>query len=361
MVPPVKRLPRSTPAGSSAASETPPARTLGAFEIKEGPIHGLGLWKHITAGFAAIMGSFVAFFNVSSKETIHSGALVSRTRTHITGTLAKLAHALFMAVMLHYVWLTLGSFLYNRVDSTNIGGQPETFGGITNTEDGLALAAVPAEEKWNRGSNNLISVMVDSGASVYYFKDALIPGLRYRLDNYQELAIWRWITTAGGHQLEGSSQGMLCDHTIDAQGVQRLIQISMLIVPGFGRNLFSVKQASRNRIVSIFDKHNPRLEANNFTLPLQDLEIDLHLFSLDLVSGRNAPELAMQAAATATLWQRRMGHLSRRSPDLLKKANNNGVSASMEPCQTATVAPWGKAVNGPTPRQPTNTSSALSS
>ena len=231
-----------------------------------------------------------------------------------------------MAVMLHYAWLTLGSFLVNRVALTNTSGQPETFGGITNAEDGLALAVVPTAEKWNRGSNSLVSVMVDSEASGHYFDDALIPRLRYRLENYQELAIRRYITTAGGHQLEGTGQGLLRGHIIEAQGVHRLIQISVLIVPGLGGNLFSVKQASRNGVVSIFDKCNPRLEANNFTLPLQELGNDLYFFSLDIVSGSSASELAMQAAATATLWHRRMGHLNRKSLDLLKKVNNNGVS-----------------------------------
>ena len=33
----------------------------------------------------------------------------------------------------------------------------------------------------------------------------------------------------------------------------------------------------------------------------------------------------MQAAATTTLWHRRMGHLNRKNLDLLKKVNNNGV------------------------------------
>ena len=108
--------------------------------------------------------------------------------------------------------------------------------------------------------------------------------------------------------------------------MQRLIHISLLIVPGLGRNLFSVKQGSRNAVVSIFDKYNPKLKANNFTLPLQELENDLYFFSLDLVSASSAPELTMQAAATATLWHRRMGHLNRKSLDLLKKVNNNGVS-----------------------------------
>ena len=108
--------------------------------------------------------------------------------------------------------------------------------------------------------------------------------------------------------------------------MQRLIQIPVLIVPGLRRNLSSAKQASRNGVVSIFDKYNPRLEANDFTLPLQELENDLYLFSLDLVSGSSAPELAMQAAATTTLWHRPMWHLNRKSLDLLKKVNNNGVS-----------------------------------
>ena len=76
--------------------------------------------------------------------------------------------------------------------------------------------------------------MVESGASGHYFDDALIPGLRYRLDNYQELAIRRWITTAGGHQLEDAGQGLLWGHIIDALEVQRPIQIPVLIVPGLG-------------------------------------------------------------------------------------------------------------------------------
>ena len=44
------------------------------FDTKEGPIQGLGLWNHITRGLAVFIVSFGAFFNVSSEETINSGA-----------------------------------------------------------------------------------------------------------------------------------------------------------------------------------------------------------------------------------------------------------------------------------------------
>ena len=176
------------------------------FEIEEGPVRRLGLWSHI-----------------------HD-------------TLTTVARALVMAVMLHYVWLTLDSFPHNRVASTNTNGQPETFGGSTDAEDGLALAAVPAAEKWNRGSNSLVRVMVESGVSGHYFDDALIPGLRYRLDNYQALAIRRWITTAGGHQLKEAGQGLPRGHFIGAEGVKRLTQLSVLAGPDAGWDLFLVKQ-----------------------------------------------------------------------------------------------------------------------
>ena len=98
-------------------------------------------------------GLFSGFEGATSENTgssifdINSGAQTPGTRTHITDTLTTLARALVMAVMLHYVWLTLGSFPYNRVASTNTNEQPETFGGSTDAEDGLALAPVPAAEK----------------------------------------------------------------------------------------------------------------------------------------------------------------------------------------------------------------------
>ena len=68
-------------------------------------------------------GFFSDFGGATSEETVNSGAQApGRTRTHITGTLKTLARALIMAVMLHYAWLTLGSFLYKRVALTNTSG-----------------------------------------------------------------------------------------------------------------------------------------------------------------------------------------------------------------------------------------------
>ena len=78
--------------------------------------------------------------------------------------------------------------------------------------------------------------------SAHYFDDALIPGLRYILDNYQALPIRRWITTSEGHQLKEAGQGLPRGHSIGAQGLKRLTQLSVLAGPDAGWDLFSVKQ-----------------------------------------------------------------------------------------------------------------------
>ena len=93
---------------------------------------------------------------------------------------------------------------------------------------------------------------------------------------------------------------------------------------GLGRNLFAVKQAAPNGIVSIFDINNLRLEAR--TLPLQALGNDFYSFSLALSQGSNGPGLARLAAASTNLWHRRLGHLNRKTFGLLKNLDNNGVN-----------------------------------
>ena len=94
----------------------------------------------------------------------------------------------------------------------------------------------------NRGSNSLVSVVADCGASGHYFDNALIPGLRYRLDNYQEVAIQRWITPAEGHQRKEAGQGLLRDHSIGVRGLKRLTKLSVLAGLDVGRDLFLVEQ-----------------------------------------------------------------------------------------------------------------------
>ncbi|CAM9432410.1 unnamed protein product, partial [Sphacelaria rigidula] len=183
-----------------------------------------------------------------------AGGLEFRRRAHnilrgIKEALSPIVRVLFITAVVHDVWLIFGNSLYHRATS-NPDDNAETFGGITDADDGSALAAGPAFDKWKEASNSSVSVMVDSGASGHYFDDTLIPGLQHNLYNYQELAISRKIT-AGGHQLAGVGEGLLRGHIKDDEGINRLVQISSLVVPDFGRNLF-FHQASDTKWSGIY-------------------------------------------------------------------------------------------------------------
>lgn len=188
-------------------------------------------------------------------------------------------------------------------------------------------------------------MLVDSGASGHYFDDSFTPGLRYKLTDYQVLETPRNIPTARGHRLEEVERDLLRGNAIDGDGVQRFVQLLCLVMPGLGHHVVSVKPATRNGVESIFDTDNPRLEANGFTLPLQELGSDLKFFSLDLTDGRGASELAIQATADATLRHRRLEHVNRKSLDLLKKRENSGASfdgtlPAFDVCALGRVTSW---------------------
>ena len=115
--------------------------------------------------------------------------------------------------------------------------------------------------------------------------------------------------------------------TTDNCGNDHLVRIQILVVPTIGHNLFSVKTATRNGIVSISDRENPRLEAFGVSLPLRGKQDDSYSFMLDLrADAYSSIELAMNAVSNAQLWHRRLGHLNRRSLELIQRHDGNGIT-----------------------------------
>ena len=113
-----------------------------------------------------------------------------------------------------------------------------------------SMEAEPAEiEPKPHESGNVVTALVDSGASGHYFDDIMIPDLKHRLQDYTSISTPRTILTAGGALLDGTAEGVSQGLITDDYGEQHLARIANLIVPGIGRNLFSVKTAARKRIV----------------------------------------------------------------------------------------------------------------
>ena len=136
--------------------------------------------------------------------------------------------------------------------------------------DTALMAPGPAAFKHKPSAgDDSVTVLVNSGASGHYFDDLIIPSLKYCLLNYVLLTTPRKIFTAGGALLDGTAEWILQRLVADNHGEHHLARITILIVPGIERNIFSVKSATKKDIVSIFDFGNPRMELSGITITLR--------------------------------------------------------------------------------------------
>ena len=141
-----------------------------------------------------------------------------------------------------------------------------------------------------------------SGASGHYFDDLIIPSLKHRLLNYVFLTTPRKILISGGALLNGTAEGIFQGIVTENHGEQHLARIAIFIVPGIGRNLFSVKSATKKGVISIFDFDNPRLELSGITVPLRAEDDDLYSLVFYLsADNQGGKELAMNAMTNAQL------------------------------------------------------------
>ena len=120
---------------------------------------------------------------------------------------------------------------------------------------------------------------------------------------------------------------MLRGFASDYNNNEILVRVDIVVVPGIGRNLFSVMTSPKKGILAIFDYVNPRLEIFNVIVPLRSESSDLYSFVLDLSADRcGAKELAMNAAANTQVRHRRLGHLYAQSLDILPKRNGTVIT-----------------------------------
>ena len=144
-------------------------------------------------------------------------------------------------------------------------------------------------------------------------------------------------------------------------GNQIVVRVDIVVVPGIGRNPFSVTTSAKEGIATIFDYENPRLEGFNVTVPLRNESGDLCSFVLDFsADGYGAKELAIYAVANAQVWHQWLGHLHTQSLNTLRKRDGTGITLEGR-SRIATFAPWGRLNNLLTQRQPTKRSTDLSS
>ena len=122
-------------------------------------------------------------------------------------------------------------------------------------------------------------------------------------------------------------------------------------MPGIGRNVFSVKPATKKGVVSIFDFDNPRLELSGITVPLR-ADDDLYSLVFDLsADSHGGKELVTNELTNAQLWHRRLKHLNKKILKLMQRCDSNGVAfdGSIDHCDVCAVV---KVTSWLTPRRP---------
>ena len=124
-------------------------------------------------------------------------------------------------------------------------------------------------------NSNLVTIMVDSGASGRYINDAIIQDLKRRLQDYVHLTTPHKIPTVGGALLNGTEEGVLQGIVTDDNVNQFWFGVDIVLVLGIERNLFSVMTVAKKGIATIFDYENPKLEEFNVTVPLRSESGDL--------------------------------------------------------------------------------------
>ena len=133
--------------------------------------------------------------------------------------------------------------------------------------------------------------------------------------------------------LKGAAEGVLQSLVNDDHGSQILVRVDIVVIPGIGRNLFSVMTAAKKSIATIFDHENPRLEGFNVTVPLPSESQDLYSFVPDMSVDRyGAKELAINAVANA----RQLDHLHAHNLGILRRRDDIGMTF-VSNCDVCTV------------------------
>jgi len=167
---------------------------------------------------------------------------------------------------------------------------------------GFSFTAVDRAEQalFTVGDSDSFSMMVDSGASDHYVDDKLVPWIKSKMINLQEINPAREITTAGMHTLYGTATGDIVCKVADSDGKERTANIPIVIVPGIGKHLFSSGSAKSRGIKTVIGD-SPRLEKDNMHFPLRE---DGRLFKIDLkilprrASSQQQPWRLLQALKT---------------------------------------------------------------
>ncbi|CAN0437044.1 unnamed protein product, partial [Scytosiphon promiscuus] len=195
----------------------------------------------------------------------------------------------------------------------------------------------PKNKQASGGNTGAKGAAGQNGASDHFVDDKFIPGLRQGMTEYQTLDQPKPIEIAGNMKVFATATGKICRHIINQSGQPIPVRISVMILPGMGRHIFSSARAMRSGVSTILETGNPHNQLDSKTSLTSNqhqnagmCSFDVSLRALDgVTNGRtktpSTPSVALSAQASADTWHRRLGYMNPRNMELLRKVGGNGV------------------------------------
>ena len=233
------------------------------------------------------------------------------------------------------------------------------------SDEGFMYATVHSGKKAEANSSEA-TLPVDTVATETMLDDRLIPGLTAIMQEYKRLAKPKTIKVCGDHELKGTATGVIQCTVKDSNGERQAVNLRGLVVSGLGLHVFWPTALLNKGVKPVVEAGNPHLEVGGRDIPLKQDPRNMVMCSLDIeLQGSPREEgttqinpedrafgkpdtepcdddsgVAFAAAADATTWHRRLGHINFRSMDLLRKKEGNGVTftdSSMSPCDICAI------------------------
>ena len=109
-------------------------------------------------------------------------------------------------------------------------------------------------------------MLVDSGSSKHFVDPKLIRRVESRMQDYTEIIPPMKIKAVGHNTLFGTAQGILLVIVRGTQGVCRAAKLSIVSVPGLGRNIFFTALAAQKGGTTIFTKAGSIVDLGLFSI-----------------------------------------------------------------------------------------------
>ena len=132
------------------------------------------------------------------------------------------------------------------------------FAGSNNDFDGGFTFTAAATRRFTPNTKGA-TLLIDSGASESFLDYELIPGLKERMREFNELSTLKEITTIAKHTTCGVGTGSISFAIRDSHGAQLQVNPRALIVPGLGRNIFAPTTEVKNGVRFVLEVGNPHL------------------------------------------------------------------------------------------------------